>query len=111
MEKHTVTFNNLKRNYNEIRVYNKGAGVNVNKFAQLFLFELINVNIQYQTFDKCLLSEGELSIVRVMVNRIIGNKNIDKEIRVKINKENLEFNEMIERIHNLSHNNKVDMIK
>lgn len=96
MKNHTEEFNRLKRYFSEIRAYNKGSGLDVNKFANLFLFEIVNINIQYQTFGKCLLNIDELITVRNMINRVIGNRNINKDLRVRINRENLEFNEMIE---------------
>ncbi|MBQ8522751.1 MAG: hypothetical protein IJ458_03715 [Clostridia bacterium] len=101
MEKHSQKFINLQGNFNEIQSYIKGSSIDVDKFAQLFYLELLDINIQWQTYHAKLLDDAELAVVQRWINRIMGNRNINRNIRRKIMEEGFEFNEMVELIYSV----------
>ena len=98
MEKHTKEYLNLMEYFKEIKAYQKGSTFNVDKIAQLFYFELCNVNIIYQSTHNSLLAGDEYEDVQKFINIITGNRNINKAIRREIMIEAIDFNEMVEML-------------
>jgi len=96
MEKYSKEFISLNNCFREIQAYSKGSSIDIEKCAQLFFFELSNVDIQYQVHGNRLLSDKEMIAVQKYICRITGNRNLSKAIRRKILEESLDFNEIVE---------------
>ena len=93
---HSAEFMRLRECFNEIAAYHKGSNADINRYAQLFFFELGNIDIQFQMNNRRLLKDAEIPYVQKFINRITGNREISKRIRLQILEESLNFNEMAE---------------
>lgn len=101
MEEHSQKFSILEKAFKQIQ---SQTTCNLDKHALIFYGELLNVIIEWEMARTQVLTNSELITVQSWINRITGNRNISKNIRIDILNKSLQFNEMVEDIRRLVKN-------
>lgn len=97
MDKNTQQFITLYKYFDKIQSFQRGSGVNVDGLARQFYVEFLDVTLRASRFEYVLKGD-EWRKVQFMVNRITGNRNVSRNIRMKILEQSLTFNEIVEAI-------------